>query len=455
MKAKKVYPTLLLLGFLVSACSTGGVSSSSKEDSSSVSSTSAESAGTTSSDVSSDVSFSSTPGPTFSEAVGGIDTSLDAKVSSLSVTSLDTKTPYEALYYPYVSGSDDSGNTYDFLAMDGKTAASQSVKIYSNDLLTNDVKSGYHDMNGKEYPEYGVDSTTYCYFDADDVYSAIQIDHLNEDAVSGGVMSMPADWAMVGMTVEEGKTSYIYTWGIAKNVVGNYLTDADTTYADTFAFSSSTSSDGGYTFQVSYVNPAFSTVYDYFGIDSTSGMKDGAISFEYSATITVDERGLLCACDSTQSVYMDFTPMNGVKTLTHNYLEVYHETDAIGMEPLVPFEAEIPTNPDAVPAKFYGYFYTPDGKNYYWLKLMSGFSYVYIYAYSETKGKPVIDGGASEVPYVKETDSVEFTYTSKSTKLSYDVSLSFNDAGDLVVKSTLNGETTTTVYLTAEHYAAQ
>jgi hypothetical protein len=466
MKAKKVYPTLLLLGFLVSACSTGGADSSSKGDSSSASSTSAESAGTTSSDVTSSLSSdegtssetlssSATPGPTFSEAVAGIDTSLDAKVSSLSVSSLDTKTPYEALYRPYVSGSDDSGNTYDFLAMDSKTSSSQQVDIYSNDLLTNSVKSEYRDMHGKEYPEYDVDSTTYCYFDADDVYSAIQVDHLHDNAVSGGIMSMPADWAMAGMTVEEGKTSYIYTWGIANSVVGNYLTDADTTYSDTFAFTSSMTPEGGYTFQVSYVNPAFSTVYDYFGLDSTSGMKDGPISFEYSATISVDGKGLLYACDSTQSVYMDFTPMNGFSTIAHNYLEVYHEVDAIKTETLVPFEADVPTNPDAVPVKFYGYFYTPDGKNYYWLKLMSGFSYVYVYTYSETKGKPVIDGGATDVPYVKETDSVNFTYTSKSTKLTYNVSLSFNEAGDLVVTSTVNDQTTVTVYLTAEHYAAQ
>jgi hypothetical protein len=394
------------------------------------------------------------PSLAYSEALSGIDADLDTSVSELKVNSVDTSKAYESFFAPYTTGTDSDGNTVIFASNDYSYTTDQDVKIYSNDLLTNDVVTSDVDGTGADIPEDDTDTTTYCYFDASDVYRAIQIDHQDSEAISGGVMAMPQDWIDEGLTVEEGKTEYIYNWGIASSVLSN-ITDADTTYPATFAYTTVGTLAEGYTLTVSFVDPAYTTIYDYFGIDSTSGYYDASVTYSYAATITVDSHGFLSKCVSSQVTSITTSPLTGLKVGGKLILEDYEETAAASDDVFTAYADAIPTNPDEVPTAFYGKFYPADGRGHYWIKLMSGTAYIYVYVYSDAKSADVIDGGASAIAYSTATESLDFSYTSKSTTLTYDVSLTLDGNGDLVVASTTGGVTTTVTYLTAAHYAAQ
>jgi len=420
--------------------------SSSEATSSSASSSSAASSSASSSSVA--------PSLAYSVALSGINADLDTSVSELKVNSVDTSGAYESLYYPYATGTDSDGNPVVFATYDYAYTTDQDVKIYANDVLTNDVATSDVDGTGADVPAYDTDTTTYCYFDASDVYRAIQIDHDDAEAVSGGVMAMPQDWIDEGSTVAEGKTQYIYDWGLASGVLGN-LTDADTIYPDTFAYSCEGSLAEGYTFTASFVDPAYSTIYDYFGVDSTYGYQDGPVAYSYSATITVDSQGFLSQCVSSQVTSITTVPLTGLKAGRKLILEDYEEIADLSDDAFVAYADPIPTNPDEVPTAFYGKFYSADGQGHYWIKLMSGTAYIYIYVYSADKSQDVIDGGASSIAYSTETQSLDFTYVSKADSATYAVSLTLDANGDLLVTSTTGDITTTVTYLTAAHYAAQ
>jgi hypothetical protein len=389
----------------------------------------------------------------FATALGGIKTSLDNAVSELTLSSVDTSKAYETFYSPYTSGTDSDGNVVVIASWDYCYTTDQKVNIYSNDLLTNEVATTDVDGTGADIPEYDTDTTTYCYFDSSDIYRAIQIDHANSEAVSGGIMAMPQDWIDEGLTIEEGKTEYIYNWGIASNVIAN-ITDTDTTYPDTFAYTCEGSIEEGYTFTVSFVNPTYSTTFDYFGIDSTYGYYDGDMGYSYSATITVNSDGFISKCVSSQKTYLTVAPVTGFTIKSGLPIEDYEETVEQKNDALVAYSEAVPTNPDEVPAAFYGKFYSADGQGHYWIKLMSGDAYVYIYVYSEAKAKDVIDGGASAIAYSISTESIDFSYASQSDANTYAVSLTIDENGDLLVES-VNGENTVfETYLTEDHYNA-